>query len=64
MGGKPPNLVEYKQRNNKRRDEDKPELREAVDDIYHLLGYIETLEREILHQDSYWDDPLRATNKC
>lgn len=33
----------YKRRNNARRDEDKPELREAVDDIYRLLGYIETI---------------------
>lgn len=34
-------LLEYKQRNNARRDEDKPELREAVDDVYRLLGKLE-----------------------
>lgn len=57
-------LLEYKKRNNTRRDEDRPELREAVDDIYRLLGYIEVQAKEIQHQDSYWDDPLRGTNKC
>lgn len=34
-------LAAYKRRNNARRDENKPELREAVDDIYRLIGWLE-----------------------
>lgn len=64
-------IKKYKIRNNARRDKDNPALREAGDDIYLLLGLLETAttERvkspeEIAHEDSYWDDPLRGTNKC
>lgn len=34
-------LTAYKKRNNARRDENVPELREAVDDIYRLIGWLE-----------------------
>lgn len=43
-------LIPYKERNDKRRGENLPELREAVDDIYRLLSALEllTCERDAL----------------
>lgn len=47
-----------------RRGDSWEQIQESLYEMLELYRNENKSPEEIAHEDSYWDDPLRGTNKC